>query len=254
MEERKINGLTYLAGEWPPDGKKPTLLFIHGAGGSARFWENQILALSPHANTLALDLPGHGRSDKPGCETVPDYARRVAAFAEQIQPPRPALVGLSMGGAIVQQILLDYPDRFKNAVLISTGAKLKVLPLIFELLEKNFPAYLELMAKFSASPNTPREKYQAALDDTAAQSPSVIAGDFRACDAFDVRSRLSEIRSRVLVISAEDDKLTPPPYAEFLARNITGAQRLHLLQAGHLVPMEKPDEVNRAILDFLQLP
>jgi pimeloyl-ACP methyl ester carboxylesterase len=53
------------------------------------------------------------------------------------------------------------------------------------------------------------------------------------------------------VVTGEDDLLTPPKFGEFLADKIKGAQRVHILDAGHLLPVEKPDELNRAIIDFL---
>jgi pimeloyl-ACP methyl ester carboxylesterase len=251
MEERTISNLAYLAGRWPLDSKKPTLVFIHGAGASSRFWVNQIDALRAGANTVALDLPGHGRSPKPGCDSISAYTRRVVEFVEMLHAPRPVLAGLSMGGAIVQQALLDCPGRFEAAILMNTGAKLKVLPAIFDLLQSDFPGFIELTGTFGFSPKTPRENYEAMLEDTAAQSPEVTYGDFRACDAFDVRSRLPEIKAPVLVITAEDDRLTPPAYGEFLEKGIPGARRVHVADAGHFAPVEKPEEVNRAILEFL---
>jgi pimeloyl-ACP methyl ester carboxylesterase len=55
----------------------------------------------------------------------------------------------------------------------------------------------------------------------------------------------------VLIISAEDDRLTPPKYGLFLERGIPGAVRRHIMDAGHFVPIEKPQEVNAAIAAFL---
>jgi pimeloyl-ACP methyl ester carboxylesterase len=82
-------------------------------------------------------------------------------------------------------------------------------------------------------------------------SPEIALGDFQACDGFDVMQRIFSIAVPVLVITAEDDKLTPPKYGDFLEKNIKHASRTHLMDAGHIVPMEKPDEVNAAMLEFL---
>ncbi len=76
-------------------------------------------------------------------------------------------------------------------------------------------------------------------------------GDFRACDHFDVTGRLSKIVLPVLVLTAEDDQLTPPASGEFLAKNIDRAIRVHIMDAGHIAPMEKPEAVNRTIIEFL---
>ena len=75
--------------------------------------------------------------------------------------------------------------------------------------------------------------------------------DFRACNRFDVTDKLSSITVPVLVMTAEDDKLTPPQNGEALARGIENATRAHIIDAGHIVAIEKSDEVNQKILKFL---
>jgi pimeloyl-ACP methyl ester carboxylesterase len=79
----------------------------------------------------------------------------------------------------------------------------------------------------------------------------VTLGDFRACDRFDVMARLGEIRLPALVVVGEDDRLTPPRYAELLARGIAGARLSRIPRAGHYVSLEQPEAVNHAIGNFL---
>ena len=82
----------------------------------------------------------------------------------------------------------------------------------------------------------------------------VAHADFAACDAFDVRSRLSEIRAPTLIVCGAEDKMTPPKYSEYLTQNIAGAE-FHLIEnAGHMVMLERPEEFNRVLLDFLCSP
>ena len=64
--------------------------------------------------------------------------------------------------------------------------------------------------------------------------------------------RLEEIAEPVLVLSAEDDLLTPPKYAQFLCKGIPGSKNVHIARAGHLSPVEQPDAVNQAIREFLK--
>ena len=85
----------------------------------------------------------------------------------------------------------------------------------------------------------------------SATRPAVTIGDFTACDGFDVMDRIGQVRLPTLVIVGEDDELTPPKYAEFLARTIQGARLARIPRAGHYVSLEQPDEVNRAIRSFL---
>ena len=183
MEEREAANLAFLAGEWPLHPARPTLIFLHGAGGSSNHWLPQLDALLDVANTIALDLPGHGRSPHPGRKQVGDYTDVVAKFIKTLGPPYPVPVGFSMGGAIAQKLLLDRPGLCSAAVLVATGAKLGVMPLILETIEKDFPKYIEMKGQMAASAKTPREVIQPVLDDTALCDPSVVLGDFQGCDA-----------------------------------------------------------------------
>ncbi len=251
MEERKINGIGYIAGSWPLDQAKSTIVFIHGAGGSSAFWRAQVGALAARANTVAIDLPGHGRSDGNGHAKIEDYARAVVDCIAAIEVPRPIPCGLSLGGAIAQQLLLDSPGLFKAGILISSGSKLKVAPEIFETIEKGIHSYVDMMAKMVASEATDPERVRRYKEDTARCKSEVLIKDFRACDHFDVMQRLGSITAPVLVISAEDDLITPPKYGDFMDKSIAKASRVHIMNAGHIVPLEKPEEVNKAIIDFL---
>ena len=104
----------------------------------------------------------------------------------------------------------------------------------------------------AASEKTDPACLQSLLEASAFCPPQVTADDFRACDGFDVSDRLGEINVPVLVVSAEDDKLTPPKYGEFLEEKIKRSARVVIADAGHLVPMEQPVEFNRGVSDFIR--
>jgi pimeloyl-ACP methyl ester carboxylesterase len=251
MEQRVSGDIAFVCGRWPLDEQKPTLVFIHGAGESSLLWHAQVEGLKDRANTVALDLPGHGRSSGGGRQTVEDYAAVLVEFTAAIGAPRPVPCGLSMGGAITQQLLLDHPELFRAGVIVSSGARLRVLPSLFEMIAADMRAYVETIDRLGFSEKTPASLKQAFLEDSLRAAPGVAHGDFKACDRFDVVSRLGLIRAPVLIVSAEDDQLTPPKYGLFLEKNIPGAVRSHILDAGHFVPIEKSQEVNAAIHDFL---
>jgi pimeloyl-ACP methyl ester carboxylesterase len=251
MEYRFEADLAFKAGTWPLDPQKSTLVFIHGSGGSNVLWDNQMKGLRERVNVLALDLPGHGRSPGSGSTTVTDYTQAVRDFLNHLKVPGPIPSGLSLGGAITLQLLLDYPKFFSAGMLICTGAKLKVMPLIFESIEKDFPSFVASSKQFAVSPKTDPALIQPILEDNLKCLPAVAFGDFQACDRFDVRERLPEIKAKVLVISGEDDQLTPPKYGKYLAEHISGAHWVTIPEAGHLTPIEKPEEVNRVIIEFL---
>ena len=251
MQERKTNGIGYLAGDWPLDPQKSTIIFIHGAGGSSVFWQAQVEGLAARANTLAMDLPGRGKSDGKGKDRVEDYARAVDNFVEEINVPHPILCGLSMGGAIAQQVLLDYPTRLKAGILIGTGARMQVAPAFFETIEKDYNSFVNWLCKICVSKNTDSKIVNPFREDLLRCKPEITFGDFRACDRFDVADQLHAIEAPALVVTAEEDKLTPPDSGDFLEKHIKNATRAHIMDAGHIVPMEKPEEMNKTILKFL---
>jgi pimeloyl-ACP methyl ester carboxylesterase len=251
MEEREISGVGFIAGRWPLDQGKSTVVFIHGSGGSGHFWKAQVEGLTERVNTVALDLPGHGRSGKDGKDSIADYSLAVAEFADALEASKAILCGWSLGGAIVQQLLLDFAERFEAGILIGTGARLKVSPAIFEAIENDYPSFVEMLGKLASSGNTNTGVVESFQDDLTRCKPGVTYGDFQACNLFSVVERLNEISVPVLVISAEEDNLTSPKYARFLEDGIPNAVRKHIHAAGHIAPMEKPQEVNQAIIEFL---
>jgi pimeloyl-ACP methyl ester carboxylesterase len=197
-------------------------------------------------------LPGHGSSDGAGFNRVTDYAAAVSTFIDAVEAPRPVPCGLSLGGAIVQQLLIDDPGRFPAGILVGTGARLKVLPAIFEAIESDYDGFLGMLDRFAFSEETPAAVKKPILKDTARCDSFVTYGDFVACNGFDVMEQLKDILAPVLVVTAEEDKMTPPKYGDFLQTGISNASRAHILKAGHLMPVEQPAEFNRAVVDFLE--
>ena len=251
MEERSAGGIGYLVSDWPLDLKKATIICIHGAGGSSRLWHDQIVGLSPGLNVVAVDLPGRGRSTGPGKQTIAEYADSVVRFITEISIPAPILGGLSMGGAIVLQVLLDQPNLLQAGILIGTGARMAVAPAFFEKIEKDYHGFVDWLCKICVSKKTDHQKILPFREDLRRCRPAVVSGDFHACDRFDVGDQLSAIKAPVLVITGEEDKLTPTGSGEVLEKGIDNASRITIARAGHLVPMEKPQETNQAILKFL---
>ncbi len=251
MRERTLAGLHFIAGRWPFDPQLPLLLFIHGAGGSRLLWLSQVRSLGDIANTAAIDLPGHGRSPGPGRNRIGDYAELVRTFVEAAGLPRSLICGLSMGGAISQQVLLDGVSGLAGGILISTGARLRVLPAIFNTIERDYPAYLEMLGQLLAAPGVDPGMLQAVLREAAACGPVVTKGDFSACDRFDLTERLPEIVHPVLVIAAEQDMLTPPKYGRLLSERIPAAKLALVPGSGHIVPVEQPELVNGLIREFI---
>jgi pimeloyl-ACP methyl ester carboxylesterase len=204
----------------------------------------------------ALDLPGHGRSEGAGFDTVTDYAEGVAAFLAAIRregSSPPTLIGHSMGGAIAMKMALDFTDQVSRLVLVASGARLRVAPAILEGIQTDFERALELVTRFAWSSEAPprlSEMGRKALRDVG---PEVLLGDFSACDCFDVMERLGEIRVPTLVIVGSADQFTPLKYAHFLTKHIPDAHLAVIEGAGHMVALERPADVAHVAADFLGL-
>jgi len=223
-----------------------TLLFVHGAGGNHEIWENQIKYFS---NAIAIDLPGHDSGE--GRRTIEEYVEDVKRFCDQKSLKNFVMVGHSMGGAITQKFALTYPEYLRAIVLVSTGARLRVAPIIFEEIKRDYNNFLELMKEYAFSNKTPMEVRNKVAELMRKVKPQVIYGDFEACDKFDVMGSLNRISLPTLIICGKDDLLTPVEYSEYLKANIRNSELKVIADAGHMVMLEKPEEFNKIMMEFL---
>ena len=252
MITEQIGIYSIIAGRWPIDSSKPTLVFIHGAALSKGLWQYQIDELADMVNTIAIDLPGHGYSKGNGYDNISDYSISVNDFIESINAHKIVLCGLSMGGAVAQRLLIDHPEKFDAGILMHTGAKLKVMPLIFETITQDYHKYHEMMIQFALAREADKQSMAGILNNIVTWKPEVAVNDFYACDSFNVIDQLSRIKVPVLVITGDEDNITPHKYGEFLAINIPDSRLIKIQGAGHASPLEKPDAVNMALRDFLK--
>jgi len=252
MQKLNINGISFIAGRWPMDQSLPAVVFIHGAAGSKMFWKEQIQGLTDCCNPVAVDLPGHGEHKGGGLDTVDGYADAVERFIEAAGLVSPVISGLSMGGAIVQKLLLDGKLNYKAGIIVNSGARLKVMPAIFELIQNNYSGYVSSLPVMGASDKCDKSKLADIIADAENSSPELSSGDFTACNNFDVSERLGEIKVPLLVLTAEEDRLSPVKYGKFIHERVPGSLFATIPGAGHFSPVEKPDEVNDTIRNFLK--
>ncbi|HRX48572.1 MAG TPA: alpha/beta hydrolase [Spirochaetota bacterium] len=252
MQKMKISGTEFIAGRWPLDPSLPSLIFIHGAAGSKMFWKEQVQGLADCCNSIAVDLPGHGDHSGSGFDSVDGYADAVEMFIESAGIDLPVVCGLSMGGAIVQKLLLDGKLEYKAGIIVNSGARLKVMPAIFELIQNNYSGYVSSLPVMGASDKCDKAKLGDIIADAEKSRPDISFGDFTACNNFDVSERLSGIKVPLLILTAEEDKLSPVKYGRFLHERIPGSAFITIPGAGHFSPVEKPGEVNEAIREFLK--
>jgi pimeloyl-ACP methyl ester carboxylesterase len=232
------------------EGQRP-VVFIHGAGGTHRHWGYQMQSISG-SDLYALDLPGHGHSAGDGRSSIPDYTDFLTELLAALGLDRVTIVGHSMGGAIVQYLALTSVSSVDGLILVGTGARLRVLPAFLQALLDDFECAVEMGLGYAYSASAAPELVELGREEWLANAPGVMHGDFVACDHFDVMDRLGEIQCRTLVICGEEDRLTPVKYSQFLAERIGGATLRVIPGAGHMVMLEQPDEVSKAIETFLE--
>lgn len=229
-----------------------TLVFVHGSGGSHLLWNYQRRFFENSHNVVAVDLPGHGEAGVKGEDAVEAYARHLLNVLRALPGEMFCLLGHSLGGAIVQELALLYPQYVEALVLVGTGARLRVLPEILEGIQGRFEETVRSICDYAFSKKTPRDMIEKGIETMLQARPGVLYGDFAACDRFDIMDRVGTIRVPTLVVCGSDDLLTPPKYAQFLAEKIEGARSEIIEGAGHMVMIEKPEEFNSRVMEFLQ--
>ena len=232
--------------------ERPPVLVLHGAGGSHLSWPPQIRRL-PGQRMFTLDLPGHGKSHGIGSQDITEYNKAVIEFMKALRLSQVVLVGFSMGSAIALSLALQYRKRVIGLGLIGSGAKLRVSTGTLELASNpaTFQSTVETVIENSYSSNVDPRVKELAVQQMAETRQSVLYGDFLACDDFDVMERVDRIHVPTLIISGSADRMTPPNRSEYLRDHIEGAQ-LHIVEgAGHMVMVERPDEVAELLGEFL---
>lgn len=232
------------------EGARTAVVLIHGAGGSHVHWPAALRRL-PGATVYALDLPGHGHSEGEGRQSIGGYRDVVRAFLEAAGLERAILVGHSMGGAIALEVALRYPKRLAGLVLVGSGARLRVAPALLQGLREDYPRAVENLVQWLFAASAPEQTRRAARRQLLEANPGVVLGDFLACDAFDVMAELPRVETPTLVVCGTEDRMTPLKYSEYLAAHIPGARLEAIPGGGHMVMLEQPEPVARAVAAFL---
>jgi pimeloyl-ACP methyl ester carboxylesterase len=227
-------------------GKIP-IVYVHGSGCDATVWRNQLRDVGGYS----IDLPNHGESGKTKIESVDDYAYYVAKFTENLLGEA-IFVGHSLGGAIAQKIFTNYRDIVKGLILVSTGARLRVLPEVIEMMLKNPEASIKVVIDMAFAKKIPEtDEYTKIF----LKRIDILAKDLQICDKFDLLEEYRHGRIQVdvptLIIVGEKDRLTPVKYSEFFHNHIPSSKLVIVADAGHMVMLEEPEIVSREIRDFI---
>ncbi|MEW6187638.1 MAG: alpha/beta hydrolase [Thermodesulfobacteriota bacterium] len=223
------------------------LIFIHGSGGSKESWFYQSRHFS---NSIALDLPGHPQGKL--IPTIDGYVEWLRQFIQEKGHRQVVLVGHSLGGGIALLYGLKYPQDLAGIVTVGSGARLRVHPLFLEGLEK--------VVKDPSLESPLGNAYERIDPELASilkrrmeeNGPMAALNDLRACDQFDLMAQLNQIQLPVLALCGDEDVMTPPKYSQYLVARMPKAKAVVIPGGTHMVFAEKPEEVNRAIEDFLK--
>jgi len=242
-----------------------TLMLVHGFPERGRIFQPQIAALSQHCTLLVPDLPGSGDSPyNPDLHSIADYADALQAITATEQVTRLVIIGHSMGGYIALAFADRYPRNLLGLGLMHSTAyadsadkKANRLKAIQTMEQYGGPAFLKSMipALFAASfksahPAVVQELIQAGNDFQTATLQQYYR---MMLDRSDKTYLLSQLSIPFLFISGTEDKAAPPK--DLIAQSaLPQTAMIEILdQAGHMGFIEKADEVNRILLDYLSL-
>ncbi|MHB8086513.1 MAG: alpha/beta fold hydrolase [Dehalococcoidia bacterium] len=225
------------------------LVFIHGSGAVGAVWYFQ---KQHFVDADTPDLPGHPVGYL--CTSVEEYADWLHGYIKEREYKDVVLAGHSLGGGIVLMYALKYPQDLKGIIPVGSGARLRVLPSILDFLRakrNDTEGWMnELVIPLHS---TVDEKLQKILLPKLREvGPAAQLNDFLCCDKFDIMDRIGEIKLPTLAIVGDQDNMTPPKYTQYLAAHLLDCRMSIIEAAGHLVFMEKPEQVNRAIEGFLK--
>ena len=264
------NHKTYCyAGGKPLDAAKPTVVFIHGVLNDHSVWILQSRYMANHGwNVLAVDLPGHCRSEGEAPSSVEEAADFVAALLDAAGVGRAALVGHSWGSLIGVEAASKLKDRITHLVMVGTAYPMKVSPALLDASLNDPNAALKMINVFSRStlsappsalgPGTWVYGASMALGRRVLASNgkvNVFHRGFKACDSYaNGEQAMGGITCPVLFLLGSQDQMTQPKAAQLLvnkARDSGKALKVVSLPVGHHQMTEAPEETLFAIRDFL---
>jgi pimeloyl-ACP methyl ester carboxylesterase len=256
-------------------GTGPSVILIHGFGGSMWQWEHQQHALSKHFRVLTLDLPGAGLSDKPEIYYSPDQMLDFfIGFMDAVKVPQATLVGNSMGAGLAIGMALAHPTRVAKLVLIDglpqhVREKL-TSPSVKRALETRAPSWLVSFGNWLFGGLMTESILKEIVHDPALLTPAVIERSNRNRQRpglikpiMAVRenlplwesgfaTRLGEIIHPTLVIWGNEDRVFPAAVGEEVHQTIKGSQFIRIPKAGHIPQWERPDLVNQELITFIR--
>jgi pimeloyl-ACP methyl ester carboxylesterase len=239
------------------DSTLPAIVLLHGAGFDHSTWALHTRWFSHHGfAVLAPDLPGHGRSSGKPLATIADMADWTAALIAAAGAKNARLVGHSMGSLIALETAARHPAKVSGLSLIGTAATMPVGPDLLRAAEANEQAAIGMVSIWGLG-------FQAELGGSLAPGlwmhsgaqrvlercrPGVLYNDLAACNAYQgALAAAATITVPATLILGERDMMTPAKAGKALAAAIPHAKTIVLPGAGHMMMVERPDELLAAL-------
>jgi pimeloyl-ACP methyl ester carboxylesterase len=251
----------------PPSARRGTpVVLIHGHSADLRLWEPQVAdLLGAGYRVIRYDVRGHGRSSVPATGYSGEhYLADLRALLDCLRVARAHIAGISMGGAIALQLALDEPGRVASLALLDSALPGFAYSPEFE---DDVERLREAVRVEGPRAALERHWLTHPIFDGVRRHPKAFAAlqrlvlDYPAADYLDEAEyalperpaieRLHEVRVPALVVVGELDLPDFCIIADILAENLPRARKLVVPDAGHLPSLERPEEVNRALLAFL---
>ncbi len=262
--ELNVNGskaYAYTGGK-PFDAALPTVVFSHGAQCDHSVWILQSRYLAHHGyGVLALDLPGHGRSEGPPLARVEDIADWIVAVLDAAGAKQASVVGHSMGSLIALECAARHPARISRIALLASAYPMKVSPELIEATRDDEPAAQDMVniwshLAYAQYPNNPGPGFWLIGENLRLmqrQQPGVMHVDFSACNAYTGGEQAAaKVNCPALFLIARRDAMTAARSAQAFAQTVKGARVVMIEGSGHNMMGEKPDEVLDALFAFLK--
>ena len=222
-------------------GRVIPIVLVHGSGHTHESFSAQTAALGCDA----VSLPGHPEGEV--LSSVGDCAAWLAKYLQWKGSERAIVGGNSLGGAIAIEFALRYPQRTAGLILLGTGARLRVAPKIFEMIDSRWPDCIDDLVGFSLAAGADQSLRESVRHWHELVGRRTTRRDYQNCDEFNAMDRIASIRARTLIVVGSEDRMTPVKYSEYLRDNIGGSELAIVEGAGHMAHAERPDEVNALI-------
>lgn len=245
----------------PFDAALPTVVFMHGAEHDHSVWALQSRYLAHHGRgVLAVDLPGHGRSEGPPLATVEAMADWAAALLDAAGVKQAALVGHSMGSLIAVECAARYPERVSRIALIGTAFPMRVSDELLDATKDDEALAQDMVNIWSHSayahyPSNPGPGFWVIGENLRLmqrQKPGVMHVDFAACNSYaNGAVAAAKVTCPALLVLGKRDIMTPPRATKELTGALKDKRVVEIAGTGHALMAEKPDDVLDALIQFV---